>query len=134
MLGEGRGWVLMVRALSGGHGVRGQGRCPPETHSQGNGRRTQGWLHYAQPRGGEPGPCKRCTTREGCCEAGFLGGILSESSSSESPRIPLLPLRVSMCTTAGFCAQREAGSPSAVHQLLCWPAVSWGFTCRTAYW
>lgn len=51
-------------------------------------------------------------------EAGFLRDILSKSFSSESPRIPLPHLWKPMCTTAGFCAQREAGPPSAVHQLL----------------
>lgn len=69
-------------------------------------------------RGGDPGSCKRCTIRESFYEAGFLRGILSKSSSSESPRIPLPHLWMSMCTTGGFCAQREAGPPSAVHQLL----------------
>lgn len=58
MLGEGRGLVLIVHALSGDRGVRSQGQRPPELHSQGKGRRTQGWLHCAQPRGGSLGPVR----------------------------------------------------------------------------
>lgn len=111
-------WAGPDRLGPGDHGVRSQTQCPPGTHSQGNGRRAQGWLPYAQSRGGDPGSRKRCTTRESFYEAGFLQGILSKSSSSEPPRIPLPYLWMAMCTTGGFCAQREAGPPSAVHQLL----------------
>lgn len=39
-----RGLVPIVRVLRGDHGVRSQAQCPLGTHSQGNGRRTQGWL------------------------------------------------------------------------------------------
>lgn len=109
---------MIVRVLRRDHGVRSQAQCPPRMRSQGNGRRSQGWLRYAQPRGRNPGSYNRCVTREGFYEAGFLRGILSKSSSSESSRIPLPHLWMSMCTTGGFCAQREAGPRSAVHQLL----------------
>lgn len=64
-----------------------------------------GLAPYAQLRGGEPGLCKRCTTREGFYEAGFLRHL----KQVFLPPVNLLRFHFHPCGCP--CAQQQAFMP-----------------------